>query len=233
VLQLRVVNEDDLSGQYQVNASGNIQVPLLSKPIHTAGLSTFELSTKLAEELKSQGILNQPEVTIFILRSMSHNVTILGSVSRPGVYPLEKPNTTLLDARSMSGGLLSTAGPTMTIAHHASASGSVKDPSTEPMTGMETVDVRKLMTGSDPKLNVPVKPGDVIMVSNAPIIYVVGAVTKPGAFTVQDGRNGITVLQALALVQGTDSTASLEHAMIVRQSDNGPNGKIYPSIFQR
>jgi len=221
VLQVRVNDEDDVSGQYQVNSSGNIQLPLLSQPIHAAGLSTFELSTKLADQLKIQGILKRPEVTVFILRSMSHNVTILGAVSRPGVYPLEKQNTTLLDAISLSGGLLSTAGPTVTITHHASASGADKDPSTEPVTGMETVDVRKLMTGNDPKLNVPVQPGDVITVSNAPIVYVVGAVTKPGAFTVEDGRNGITVLQALALVQGATSTAKLKSAMIVRQSDNG------------
>jgi polysaccharide biosynthesis/export protein len=228
VLQVRVNDEDDVSGQYQVNASGNIQLPLLSKPVHAAGLSTFELSTKLADQLKAQQILKRPEVTVFILRSMSHNVTILGAVSRPGVYPLEKQNTTLLDAISASGGLLSTAGPTVTITHHATASGSDKDPSTEPVTGTETVDVRKLMTGNDPKLNVPVQPGDVVTVSNAPIIYVVGAVTKPGAFTVEDGRNGITVLQALALVQGTDSTASLKHAMIVRQSDNGAKRQDIP-----
>ncbi|HTU32982.1 MAG TPA: polysaccharide biosynthesis/export family protein [Candidatus Acidoferrum sp.] len=228
VLQVRVIDEDDVSGQYQVNASGNIQVPLLSKPIHAAGLSTFELSTKLSDALKTQGILKQPEVTVFILRSMSHNVTILGAVSRPGVYPLEKQNTTLLDAISLSGGLLSTAGPTVTITHHATASGSGKDSSTEPVTGVETVDVRKLITGNDPKLNVPVQAGDVITVSDAPIVYVVGAVTKPGAFTVEDGRNGITVLQALALVQGTTSTAKLKSAMIVRQSDNGANRKNIP-----
>ena len=232
VLQVRVNDEDDVSGQYQVNASGDIQLPLLSKPVHAAGLSTFELSSKLADALKSEQILKQPEVTVFIIRSMSHNVTILGAVSRPGVYPLEKQNTTLLDAISASGGLLSTAGPTVTITHHASANGSGSDPSTEPVTGMETVDVRKLMTGNDPKLNVPVQPGDVITVSNAPIVYVVGAVTKPGAFTVQDGRNGITVLQALALVQGTDSTASLKHAMIVRQPDNGGKRQDIPLNLQ-
>ncbi|MGH9716742.1 MAG: polysaccharide biosynthesis/export family protein [Candidatus Acidiferrales bacterium] len=221
VLEVRVIDEADVSGQYQVNASGNIQVPLLSSPIHAAGLSTFELSKKLGSALKTQGILRRPEVTVFILRSMSHNVTIIGSVSRPGVYPLEKPTTTLLNAISMSGGLLSTAGPTVTIAHHANASGSTKDTSTQPATGFETIDVHKLMTGSDPKLNVAVEPGDVITVSNAPIVYVVGAVIKPGAFAVEDGRNGVTVLQAIAMVQGTDSTASLKHAMIVRQSDDG------------
>ena len=223
VLQIRVNNEDDVSGQYQVNPQGNIQLPLLSKPIHAAGQSTFELSGAVAEALKDGGILRQPEVTVFILRSMSHNVTILGEVSRPGVYPLEKQDTTLLEAISMSGGLLSTAGPTLTIAHHTDVGGTTKDPTTEPATGYQTLDVHKLMTGGDPGLNVAVHEGDVITISRAPVVYIVGAVAKPGAFEVQDGRNGMTILQALALVGGTQSTAKLSKAVIVRQSDNGAN----------
>jgi polysaccharide biosynthesis/export protein len=230
VLQIRVVNEDDVSGQYQVNSAGNIQLPLLSSPIHAAGESTFQLSTKIADALKTQGILRNPEVTTFITRSMSHNITILGEVSRPGVYPLERQNTTLLEAISMAGGLLTTAGPTATIAHHPDNPGlkSVSDPAKQPASGYETIDVHKLMTGRNPSLNVPVQPGDVITVSRGPIVYVVGAVTKPGAFEVQDGRDGITILQALALVGGTTSTAKMNKAVIVRQSDDGGKKETIP-----
>lgn len=229
VLQVRVVNEDDVSGQYQVNSAGTIQLPLLSSPIHAAGESTFQLSSQIADALKTQGILRQPEVTTFILRSMSHNVTILGEVSRPGVYPLERQDTTLLEALSMSGGLLTTAGPTLTITH-AEAPGvkNVSDTPKQPATGYETVDVHKLMTGRDPSLNVTVHPGDVISVARGPIVYVVGAVTKPGAFEVQDGRDGITILQALALVGGTTSTAKMSKAVIVKQSDDGTKRETIP-----
>lgn len=228
VVQVRVNNEDDVSGQYQVNPAGDIQLPLLSKPIHAAGESTFKLSQQIGEALKAQDILRYPEVTVFILRSMSHNVTILGEVSRPGVYPLEKPNTTLLEAVSMSGGLLATAGPTVTIAHHAKTTDPTKDPTSTPATGYETIDVHKLMAGTDPALNVPVQPGDVITVSKAPIVYVVGDVVKPGAFEVPDGRKGMNILQALAMVGGTQSTAKLSKAVIVRQSDDGTKRQEIP-----
>ena len=224
VLQVRVVDEDDVSGEYQVNSAGNIQLPLLSSPIHAAGESTFQLSSQIGDALKAQGILRQPEVTTFILRSMSHNVTILGEVSRPGVYPLERQNTTLLEALSMSGGLLSTAGPTLTITHHAESPEAKKvstDPAKEPATRYETIDVHKLMTGTDAGANVTVHPGDVITVSRGPIVYIVGAVSKPGAFEVQDGRAGMTILQALALVGGTTSTAKMSKAVIVKQSADG------------
>lgn len=228
VLQVRVNDEDDVSGQYQVSPAGTIQLPLLSQPIHAAGESTFKLSQQIGEALKTGGILRYPEVTVFILRSLSHNVTILGEVSRPGVYPLEKQDTTLLEAISMSGGLLTTAGPTVTVAHHAETTDPTKDPTKTPATGYETVDVHKLMTGSDPALNVPVRPGDVITVSKAPIVYVVGDVVKPGAFEVQDGRKGMNILQALAMVGGTQSTAKLSKAVIVRQSDDGTNRQEIP-----
>lgn len=231
VLQVHVDNEDDVSGQYQVDPQGDIRLPLLSSPIHADGESTFELSQKVADQLKSQGILRYPQVTIFILRSMSHNVTILGEVSRPGVYPLERQNTTLLEAISMAGGLLATAGPTATIAHHAEKPG-IKNVSanstTEPTTGYETVDVHKLMTGRSPNLNVAIQPGDVISISRGAIVYIVGDVAKPGAFQVEDGRSGMTILQALALVGGTQSTAKLNKTIIVRQSDDGSKRETIP-----
>lgn len=232
VIQVHVVNEDDVSGQYQVNPQGDIRLPLLSNPIHADGESTFDLSKKVAEALKSQGVLRYPQVTIFILRSMSHNVTILGEVSRPGVYPLERQNTTLLEAISMAGGLLSTAGPTATIAHHTEKpkveNVSATNTAQEPATGYETVDVHKLMTGRNPSLNVPVHPGDVITISRGAIVYIVGDVAKPGAFQVQDGREGMTILQALALVGGTQSTAKLSKAVIVKQSDDGSKRETIP-----
>jgi polysaccharide biosynthesis/export protein len=147
------------------------------------------------------------------------------------VYPLESQNTTLLQALSLSGGLLTTAGPTLTITHHSETPGVKKastDTTKEPATGFETIDVHKLMTGRDPGANVTVQPGDVISVSRGPIVYVVGAVTKPGAFEVQDGRDGMTILQALALVGGTTSTAKMSKAVIVKQSDDGSNRQTIP-----
>src|SRR6266700_685051 len=117
ILDIRVADEDDVSGQFQVDGSGEIRLPLLSKPIHAAGSTTFALASEISDALKKQDILREPSVTIFIQRGVSHNITVLGPVSRPGLYPLESPTTTLLDTISMSGGLLPNAGPTVSIAH--------------------------------------------------------------------------------------------------------------------
>jgi polysaccharide export outer membrane protein len=65
--------------------------------------------------------------------------------------------------------------------------------------------------------NVEVKNGDVLSVSAAQLVYVVGAVVKPGGFVMSDPSSGVTVVQAVALAEGLKSVAN-HHALIVRQS---------------
>jgi polysaccharide export outer membrane protein len=64
-------------------------------------------------------------------------------------------------------------------------------------------------------LNVPVFPGDIVKVSRAGIVYVVGEVTKPGGFVLQNNEN-ISVLQALALAGGPTHTSAVSRARIIR-----------------
>jgi len=84
--------------------------------------------------------------------------------------------------------------------------------------GTIKLDFAKLISGKDPSVNIQVNAGDVVSVGTAPVIYIVGAVTKPGAFAIEGDRSQITVLQALALVEGMTPVASAGHAVIVRNS---------------
>src|SRR5882724_2099268 len=222
IVNIRVAEEDDVNGRYQVTQSGDIELPLLSKPVHAAGLTTFDFSKRLGAELKQQQILKEPYVTVFIERGMTQNVSIVGPVARPGVYPIEKP-TRLMDVLSMSGGLLPTAGGTIAVSHpltaKSSAPGSPNSSTDAPTADIQTVDVAVLMSG-DPKGNIVIKEGDQITVAGSSVVYVVGAVTRPGAFAIQDARDGMTVLRAIALVEGPLPTASLGKAIIVRRSES-------------
>jgi protein involved in polysaccharide export with SLBB domain len=73
-----------------------------------------------------------------------------------------------------------------------------------------------------------VRTGDVITVSAAPVVFVVGAVVHPGAFTVQGPKAELTVLQAIAMAQGVLPTASQGKTVIVRQSSNESERKEIP-----
>jgi protein involved in polysaccharide export with SLBB domain len=76
----------------------------------------------------------------------------------------------------------------------------------------------KSKPGSTAAFNVDVRPGDTIMVSHAGIVYVVGDVGKPGGFLIEN-NDRLTVLEALALAQGTNRTASLNHAKLIRKTE--------------
>src|SRR5690348_5556063 len=226
ILNIQVAEEDEVSGRYQVSDKGDIQLRLLSAPVKASGLTTFQLSKNLEDQLKQQQILKQPYVTVLIERGMTQNVTVVGPVARPGIYPIERP-THLLDILSMSGGLQQDAGQSITINHRNQGAAGGKDSAgNRPPTQPETIDVSTLMSGENREANVLVQPGDEITVSNASVVYVVGDVNRPGAFSVRDPRNGISVLRAIALVEGPKSTASLGKAIIVRKSTSNSRQEI-------
>jgi polysaccharide export outer membrane protein len=220
ILDIRVTDEESITGRYQVDPIGQIRVPLLSQPVETAGLTTFELSARLRDELQRQDILLEPSVTVFVARSMSQNVTILGAVVRPGIYALEQP-TTLLDLISRAGGLQPNAGRQLTVTHRpANFSGVVSTQESAEEETTRSVDLLALVSGRDPSQNLLVKTGDVVRVPTAPVVFVVGAVTRPGAFTMQNSKAGMTILQAIAMAEGVLPTASKGNAFIVRQSSS-------------
>jgi polysaccharide export outer membrane protein len=232
IVDIHVNDEERVSGRYQVDQDGKVSIPLLSSPLPAAGSTTFELSTRLREELKKQDILREPSVTVLIVRGMTQNVSVLGAVMRPGTYPIERP-TSVLDLISLAGGLAPNAGSTVTVSHqgNSTAPGLVNASVTSTNANKDaiaTINLTTLMTSKDPSANVAIHPGDVITVSTAPVVFVVGAVTKPGAFTVQDAKSRMTVLQAVAMAEGTTSVASLGKTIIVRQSASDSDRKEIP-----
>jgi polysaccharide export outer membrane protein len=72
--------------------------------------------------------------------------------------------------------------------------------------------------GATPGINIDIQPGDTISVSHAGVIYVLGDVGKPGGFVIENDDR-LTVLQAIALAQGTNRTAALDKAKVIRKND--------------
>jgi len=240
ILDIHVTDEDRVSGRYQVDQEGKLSLPLLSGALPAAGTSTFDFSNRLREELKKQDILRDPSVSVLIVRGMTQNVSVLGAVMRPGTYPIEKPST-VLDLISLAGGLAPNAGSTATISHQGDAqtptvmNASVTSNSASNAPGVSankdstiSINLTTLMASKDPAANITVRAGDVLTINTAPVVFVVGAVTRPGAFTVQDAKSRMTVLQAVAMAEGTTSVASLGKTIIVRQSSNDAERKEIP-----
>jgi polysaccharide export outer membrane protein len=80
------------------------------------------------------------------------------------------------------------------------------------------INLRHLLNSRDPGFNVPIYAGDIVKVTRAGIVYVVGAVKKPGGFTVK-GNEQMSLLKAIALAEGLSSTSSKGHTRIIRTDE--------------
>jgi len=89
---------------------------------------------------------------------------------------------------------------------------------------VQNVDLKKLMESGDPANNIDIYPGDRVTVPRAGVVYVVGAVNKPGGYPINSTGSGMTVLQAVALAEDIKPTAIGKKAMVIRVNPNAPEG---------
>jgi polysaccharide export outer membrane protein len=231
VLRIDILDVDELSHQYQVSNRGTIYVSILSGPVVAAGLTIPKFTESLSKELRDTGMLADPHITITVTESKAHSVAITGAVKKPQVYPIFN-QTTLLDVLSQAEGLADDASSIAIVRRGDIAIhvlGLDKQDKTADGHGEAlrtvTVDLKTLMENSDPGVNVAVYPGDRITVPRAGIVYVVGAVNRPGGFAMRSNSHGITALQALALAQDTKPTALSKDTVIIRTDADGPQGR--------
>ena len=114
----------------------------------------------------------------------------------------------------MAGGPLPNAGGTITVIRGKAAAEAT---GTE-VGSVQIIDMNRAAKGESLVTQVEVKNGDVVSVSASQIVYVVGAVKKPGGYVMNNPTEGVSVVQAVALAEGMYSTAATHRGLIVRQS---------------
>jgi polysaccharide biosynthesis/export protein len=105
-LSISVFQVEQLSGEYQVDLTGRVALPLIGA-VSAVDLTTTEFQERL-KKLLSVNYLKNPDVTVGVLSATGSSVTIEGAVRRPGVYP-NYGKMTLLQAMAIGGGLDNTA----------------------------------------------------------------------------------------------------------------------------
>lgn len=221
LLSIVVYDAPDLSRDVRVTAKGFIQLPLLPDPIQADGRTPEELAEALAHEFQERQILRNPQVTVLVKEFKSRPVAVLGAVRKPQMVPVLGPMN-LLQILSAAEGLTDDAGGRIYVTRGAGLRELPATPSEvgepeNPGPRTRVVDVRDLMEMRDPAANVPVYAGDMITVPRAGVIYVVGAVNKPGGFLLRDRREQVSVLQAVALAENITGTARPGDAVIIRR----------------
>jgi len=219
-ITVRVLNLEEMgTDPYRIDSRGNINLPLVGQ-IHAGGLTVEQLQGTLSDRLKSQ--LQDPTVIVSVKEFRSQPVSVLGAVLTPGVHQIHGP-TTLFEVLSAAGGLRSDAGNTIHITRRKQA-GLIPLPDARlDSTGdfyLAELKVKSVMEARNPRENIVVLPDDVISVPKGEMVYVVGAVHRPGGFVLNE-KETISILEALSLAEGLDRGAGPTRAKILRLTADG------------
>ena len=84
-----------------------------------------------------------------------------------------------------------------------------------------TINLNELLETGDMRNNIPLQAGDVVTVPHAGIVYVLGAVIRPGGFVMANDRSELTTMKVLSLAGGLTKIAKLDHAVIIRKDSQG------------
>jgi len=229
VLVINVFNVTDLSDlTRRVGNDGRISLPLLDH-VKVAGLTPAQVQKHL-EELWGQTYLENPQVSVFVKEFKARPVSVIGAVAKPGLYPLTARRN-LIEVLSMAGGLgtKTTTSPPGRDVIVTRQGGFGNLPVTDGMRLVSPdkmeIDLSKLLYSADNAANIEIRPLDVISVTKAPIIYVVGEVIKAGGFVLEE-REKVTVLQALALAEGLNGNPAKKATRILRTAPDGQREQI-------
>jgi polysaccharide export outer membrane protein len=203
LIEVSVYNVPELASKLRVSNSGDVYLPLIDY-VHVDGLTQEEAQTLIEKRLTDGGFVRSPHVTIFVDEASSQGVTVIGEVLKPGIYP-DVSDHKLYEVISEAGGFSPSASRKIAVIRRNQA---------DPL----RIELPRNLA-DDLSGNIDILPGDTITVPRAPIIYVVGDVGHPSGLLVDNGT--LTVLQALALTGGTNRTAKLGAARIIRK---GPTG---------
>ena len=205
LVDVQVFNTPELSANHRVGADGSIELPGTSA-IKVAGLTPIEAATLIENRLRDAQIMLEPHVSVTVTEYTTEGITVLGEVKLPGTYPLLGQQS-LYTALAAAGGVTPQEGSTITVTHRA-------NPGVP-----EVIRVRSSSYAADERLTL-VQPGDVVFVSQAGAIFVVGDVEHPGQYFLSNGEP-LRALNALALAQGLKESAAPKKASIIRRTNGG------------
>jgi len=205
LLHLKVLEAPDLEQAARVNDAGTLTL-ILGGKVQVAGLTPAEAALAIERALVEGHYVLTPHVSVTTEQTATQNVTILGQVRSPGSYPIATPRP-ILDVIALAGGLNDLAQRKVTIQRHSTK---------------ERVDyVLSNSANAALDANVPVYPGDTVLVPKADVVYVLGDVNRPGGIAIVTNDSRLSALQALTLAGGTPPNAVPSHSRLIRKQADG------------
>jgi len=252
LLTLEVFDVPEYTRELRVSQMGTIGLPLVPVRLQVSGLTEIQVQQKIAEVLEANGLISHAEVSVNVKERKSKPITVVGAVAKPMVYEADRP-VTLLEVLAEAGGIANDAGDSVIVTRpdmsatsneppeimpsdlsgtgvesSPTASASTNPPATEPpaLTNSITVNLNELLEVGDTRNNIFLQGGDIVTVPHAGIVYVLGAVARPGGFVVSNDRAQLSTLKALALAGGINPTAKKSEAVIIRKDQAGQQHQV-------
>lgn len=197
LLRFGVFDAPEMDATLRVAGDGTVTVPLAGS-VAVGGLSVPEAQAKIRTALVAGEFFQAPQVNLDIVQLASGYVTLMGEVQTPGRFQLLAA-TPLRTVMALAGGETVEAG--MDIEIQRQGAGEIEHVRMDRPHVLDTVIVA---------------PGDAVTIPRAGVVYVLGAVKKPGGYLMVD-RGSLDVLEALSLAGGTALEASLDTVRILRR----------------
>jgi len=214
VIQVSILDLEEegelLELEVEVAEDGRVPLPVLG-PVRAAERTADELRMDLVKAL-SERFLDNPFVSVKVKEYKSRRIAVLGTVLKPGIHFLPRPEVSVNEALGLAGGLTERSGLRAVVVH-----------------GGEHVSQREIdpdaLSRGDVTQNVFLQHGDVLHVLAPEQFHVAGFVQQPGEF---EFRHEMSVRKAIAMAGGIRiPDASPDMTRIRRR---GPQGEYFVSI---
>jgi polysaccharide export outer membrane protein len=183
----------------RIAGDGNVDLPLIGST-HVAGLTVEQAQQLIAQKLIDGQMILSPEVLISVTDSMVDIIGVMGEVNSPRAIPAFAPMS-LFDALSAAGGLKADASHSISILRNGVSEPLLVVLNSNPANAVDQ--------------NIPLYPGDRVIVPRTGVVYVVGAVLHSGAYPITPDTP-LTVTQAVALAGNVGFQAATTETSIIR-----------------
>ena len=205
LIQVDVMDTPEMEQQIRVMDDGTIPLAYIGS-VHVAGQTPATAAAMVQRILMEKKVMQKPQVTVRVQEYATQDVSVLGQVHTPGTYSITTPQT-ILKVLALAGGLTDSANRTVAVKRHDSA---------EQLTYYVSNNSEQAFSDM-----VMVNPGDTVLVSRAPMVYVMGDVTRPGGYVIDTNDARLSVMQAIAMAGSANKTSVQSHVRLIRATDHG------------
>lgn len=225
VLQVDVYGFGDLKTDAEISPQGTVSLPLIGET-NVEGRDLSSLKKHLTGCYSRY--LRSPKIDVTLKNYQANRVSVIGEVTRPGMYPLRRNGQLLTELLSEAGGRNQIASSRLLLlpAPRLTAPPTVLHQTTNPPpsqmeqagTGVE-IDMEALFGRIDQRpLLVPLVAGDTVVVPEAGTYEVDGEVSQPGSFKL---ASQTSVISAIAAAGGLTYSADVKKVEVIRDIGGG------------